>query len=43
MTWIPACAGMTNQRIDLQSTYDNPLDLNPMGIQFFSALSVPLR
>ena len=27
--WIPACAGMTKERVDFQSTNSEPLGLEP--------------
>jgi hypothetical protein len=39
-TWIPACAGMTKESVDFQSTNSEPIGLEPRVIQFRLALSV---
>ena len=31
--WIPACAGMTETEVDFQSTYSEPLGLEPRVVQ----------
>jgi hypothetical protein len=49
-TWIPACAGMTKERVDFESTNSEPFGLKPRVIQFFrlgvlsvSAVNIPSR